>query len=339
MPRAVSFVPLRGRLLLLAVLAGAMVLVSAGSRASAAETFNVWAGAESSDAVVQLAEFVPETVTVNEGDTISWRVPSEEFHTVTFLSDVPNPGFIILGPQGPMIHPLAAFPTGSANYDGTGVASSGLLEKDGTYSLTFTRAGTYEYVCLVHPPMVGTVVVRPAGQAADTPAAVAAAIAPHVNQQIAQRALPLLLSDVMNTRAEGAAAVVAGSGDGQASTFAFMPGETRVHVGDFVTWINKEPGTPHTVTFLDDNDSPEVVIPIPQQGGPPMLLLNPEVLMSNLSESGEYSGEGFLNSGFIGTPPESPTNTFTVRFTEAGTYDYICILHPWSMRGTVTVVE
>lgn len=52
-------------------------------------------------------------------------------------------------------------------------------------------------------------------------------------------------------------------------------------------------------------------------------------------------GEKYLNSGLIwpkGQTPEGlpPIETFSVKFDKAGTYDYICILHPW-MAGQVVV--
>ena len=46
-------------------------------------------------------------------------------------------------------------------YDGTGFFSSGLISSEpyAEYSLRFSKPGTYKYACLLHPPMVGTVVV------------------------------------------------------------------------------------------------------------------------------------------------------------------------------------
>ena len=48
-----------------------------------------------------------------------------------------------------------------------------------------------------------------------------------------------------------------------------------------------------------------------------------------------------VNSGWLlpkGQEQDFPgsSNTFTVTFQKAGTYNYICILHPW-MQGLVTV--
>ncbi|HSO28280.1 MAG TPA: cupredoxin domain-containing protein [Candidatus Sulfomarinibacteraceae bacterium] len=42
-----------------------------------------------------------------------------------------------------------------------GFESSGTLAKGGTYSLTFPTAGTFPYVCGIHPSMQGTVTVGP----------------------------------------------------------------------------------------------------------------------------------------------------------------------------------
>ena len=50
------------------------------------------------------------------------------------------------------------------SYDGTAFKSTGFVESDPSsqlvaYTLTFTKAGTYSYVCLVHPNMGGVVQV------------------------------------------------------------------------------------------------------------------------------------------------------------------------------------
>ena len=63
-----------------------------------------------------------------------------------------------------------------------------------------------------------------------------------------------------------------------------------------------------------------------------------------LQPNGSYDFDGtekYVNSGFIwpeGMIPEGlpEITTFSVKFDEAGTYDYICALHPW-MTGKVVV--
>lgn len=71
--------------------------------------------------------FVPPTVTVDAGTTVSWVNDDDEPHTVTTTDKAINsPG----------------------------------LDAGQTFSMTFPTAGTYAYFCSIHPQMRGTVVVR-----------------------------------------------------------------------------------------------------------------------------------------------------------------------------------
>lgn len=62
--------------------------------------------------------------------------------------------------------------------------------------------------------------------------------------------------------------------------------------------------------------------------------------------NGNYTITGmdkYVNSGFLWPQGQSPpglppTETFSVTFASEGTYEYICILHPW-MTGQVNVTE
>lgn len=77
--------------------------------------------------------------------------------------------------------------------------------------------------------------------------------------------------------------------------------------------------------------------------------INPTVVSANgtatyLPPNGSYTSDGtekYINSGFVWpegmSPPGFPEiSTFSVKFDEQGTYNYICALHPW-MTGTVVV--
>jgi plastocyanin len=70
--------------------------------------------------------FNPATLTVHVGSTVTWTNHDEEPHTV-------------------------AANDGSFHSPG--------LDGKGTYSYTFQKAGTFDYVCSIHPSMHGTVVV------------------------------------------------------------------------------------------------------------------------------------------------------------------------------------
>ncbi len=84
--------------------------------------------------VVEAADgnvFEPATVTINVGDTVTWRNTDDVPHTST--SD-------------------------------DGVWDSGALAAGEEFSFTFEEAGTFPYFCEFHPGMEGTVVVQEAAQ-------------------------------------------------------------------------------------------------------------------------------------------------------------------------------
>jgi plastocyanin len=118
--------------------------------------------------------FFPRHLTIHVGDTVSWN---GTFHTVAFGPDAERTEIerhLILARRGadgrPVLYlnPRAVDPSGGTTYDGTGFVNSGLLflrARNGPpeYRLTFTRPGTYEYACLIHPHMEGTITVLPRG--------------------------------------------------------------------------------------------------------------------------------------------------------------------------------
>lgn len=76
--------------------------------------------------------YIPATVSINVGDTVSWPNDDTAAHTVT---------------------------SGSALAGPSGVFDSSLLIAGGTFEHTFDSAGTYDYYCMVHPWMTGSVQV------------------------------------------------------------------------------------------------------------------------------------------------------------------------------------
>ncbi len=77
--------------------------------------------------------FIPSSVTINVGDTVSWSNDDTAAHTVTSGSPA-------AGPDG--------------NFD------SSLLMVGKTFDVTFDNSGSYDYFCMVHPWMVGEVQVN-----------------------------------------------------------------------------------------------------------------------------------------------------------------------------------
>ncbi len=107
--------------------------------------------------VTAVNRFLPETVEVKAGQSVSWEAfSSYEPHTVSFgayQAGAPAPGSFL--PKGPK--------SGGA-YTG-GDANSGILGAKGgpfpagPFTLTFPAAGEYKYVCVLHPGMQGAVKV------------------------------------------------------------------------------------------------------------------------------------------------------------------------------------
>lgn len=133
---------------------------------------------------VAVLKFFPDTVHVPVGGTVRFSVTTKlEPHTFTFgpaafrktLSDnfvtpAPNPG----GPPSLVLNPLALFPSNPPPalpaYDGTahgnGFFNTGILANGGhgghsptMSAITFSKAGTYEFECMIHPEMMGKVIV------------------------------------------------------------------------------------------------------------------------------------------------------------------------------------
>ena len=77
--------------------------------------------------------YIPASITVNVGDTITWINSDVAAHTVT--SGIPS--------NGP-----------------DGLFESSLFPPDTTFQITMTESGNYDYFCLVHPWMIGTITVN-----------------------------------------------------------------------------------------------------------------------------------------------------------------------------------
>jgi plastocyanin len=106
----------------LAAAAGVMLLGLSGFRGpSMAQT------ADSTRIVVRNFMFQPTSVTVKAGSTVTWTNMDEEPHTVVSSS---------------------------------GLFRSSALDTKDSFSFRFDKAGTYSFVCSIHPQMVGTIIVQ-----------------------------------------------------------------------------------------------------------------------------------------------------------------------------------
>jgi plastocyanin len=295
--------------------------------------------------IVELHAFFPGEITVSEGDSIWFDFGMMGFHTVSFLSgaeltpvQIPDPeaGTPAAG-EAPkmMLDPMVAFPQGGESYDGTGYVNSGIdVFRDPTlpYILTFTTAGTYEYVCIVHAlVMKGTVVVQPAGTAppmtqAEYDEAAADEMATLYAQGDAEVATYAQASSTQN--ADGTTtweATVGAGGESSVRVQAILPAELEVKVGDTVRWVHRSFGEPHTISFIGAGEAtPEDVLVEQFADGSPKFVQSP---LTFLPQGGDtWSGTGWVNSGFMGFIPGMPTE-YTLTFDTPGDYTYFCVLH------------
>ncbi|MEY2434302.1 MAG: hypothetical protein QOC92_4027 [Acidimicrobiaceae bacterium] len=130
--------------------------------------------------------FGPDKANVKVGDTVTWTVVGP--HTISFGASEALSTYIAKAPDGAVHLTADSFkpaggagqpqgppggggaasgppgpptPIDGASFDGTGLHNSGLILSFPpnlfSYSVKFTKAGTFDYKCLIHPDMKGTV--------------------------------------------------------------------------------------------------------------------------------------------------------------------------------------
>jgi plastocyanin len=95
-------------------------------------------------------KFSPREITVQAGETVTWKNKSAVAHTVTAYSD--------------SVPPDLYFSSGGASSEDEArdrIADE-LIQTDETFRFTFDEPGTYEYFCIPHESsgMTGSVVVE-----------------------------------------------------------------------------------------------------------------------------------------------------------------------------------
>lgn len=120
--------PRRG-VLRVAALLGAVLLVAVGAAcgSSGHSSSTATSRVAANEVVIKNFAFVPQTITVKAGTTVTWVNEDPVAHSIVADHDT--------------------FP------------SSSILNHGDKYSHVFNTAGTFPYICGVHPFMTGTVVV------------------------------------------------------------------------------------------------------------------------------------------------------------------------------------
>ena len=308
----------------------------APTRAVAATTWTVFVGGHTTDNSVYANGFYPRELTIRVGDTVTWKF--DGYHNVTFLGGGPRPSFAIKSGNAFYGNPQVFFPAGGSQYDGTGLHNSGTPQGDKpfSYSLTFTKPGRYAYECTIHSGMTGIVNVVQ-NQVTESPAA---ALARGQNEQTASVNSGTKAYESLIPRRSGTRIVVTLTGNpkDRYSLLRFTRDPLVIPVGTTVTWIVRDPFEIHTVTFTSGNKPPKLIVPEPQTGGPPKLLLNPAALTPTTAKT--YTGTGYVNSGLL-YPPGAPrqTSSFSLTFTKPGRYEYWCIVHADVGQKGIVVVK
>jgi plastocyanin len=308
-------------------------------------------------------DFFPHGTTIHVGDSVKF-VPTG-FHNV----DIPRKGgsaAALLLPTGqavagsldaagapfwfngqqnvgfnPALGPPGLFGK-KATYTGAKRIQSGLpfANKPKSFSIKFTKTGTYTYYCDLHPGMKGTVKV--VSKKSSVPSA--KEDKRDLNTQIGStlKTAKKLTKTVTpaNTVSIGA------SGSGGVESFAFYPANLNVKTGTTVNFrMSSKSFEVHTATAGpgDPENQPTSylgVIAASLQGNvfDPRAVYPSDPPGTIAALTPTFHGNGFWNSGGLdhsSTTPQLPASN-SVTFAAPGTYTFYCMIHPF-MKGTVTV--
>jgi amicyanin len=126
--------------------AGALVLAACGGGGGKAASADNMAGMDMSPAAV-----------ANSGNASSTAVATQSVHIKNFAF---SPAVITVKAGSTVVWTNSDAIQHDVTFNGGGIASSVLNHND-TFSHTFLTAGTYQYICSIHPFMHGTVIVTP----------------------------------------------------------------------------------------------------------------------------------------------------------------------------------
>jgi plastocyanin len=331
---------------------GALAGTLAASAAAEAATKTVIAGPPVTERPPGLPRdadtnaFYRRNVTIHVGDRVRWEIRG--FHTVTIPARGSRPpGFIVPDPANPVsgvndaggspfwfnglprlvVNPLVGAKQGGGTYTGRRLLNSGLPPQEGRtppYVVRFPQRGTFRYLCAIHtgnPDMRGT--VRVVGKRRAIPSAAEDRAA--ARRQF-RRALARLRTDA-RFRGPSGNRVAAGVDTTNTTLLRFRPAVKTVRAGT-------------TLTFSMSALARALIAPAPDGA----LLLNP--IAGFPSEpppvlppfQGTEHGNGYFNTGLIDRDPRSPSGpSARVTFARPGTYGYICLLHPDTMKAQVVV--
>lgn len=300
--------------------------------------------------------FFNQTVTINQGDSVKWVGLATSFHTV----DLPARGgkdlpFIVQGSTVTGVNdsagspfwfnghvpslgfnPKLFAPSGGKTYNGSARVESGLPAgppKD-TFKVTFTKPGMYKYFCDIHPGMIGYVVVKPKGKPVPTATQDATAIVKQATTDLkAAKKLP-------QTTLPADHVSLGLSTPGGVELYAMFPATLSVKAGTVVTFsMSRNSREAHTATV--GPTAYLMTLANSFNGGPTpaqqALYPSDNPALGPISLGPTSHGNGFVGTGALDEDPTTPLPpSGQIKFTTAGTYQYICAIHPF-MHGTIVV--
>jgi plastocyanin len=313
---------------------------------------------------IDVNDFFPHTISVHVGDSVRF-VPAG-FHTVDFPTkggddlpvfvptgqnianalDAGNNPFWFNGQPQIGINPQIANPSTAlfgkrASFNGTARVDTGvpLTQNPKPATIRFTKAGTFTYLCDVHPGMKGTVRVLPKSKTVPSVKSDARVVTRMIARDLAVgKQLP-------QTQVPAGVVDVGEAGRFGVEYFNFLPNSLTVPVGTTVNFqMTKLSRETHTATTgpgdpeKDPNSflgrlAASLQAPVPD----PAALYPSDQPGTPASLTPQFHGNGFWNSGTIDNE-DSTAAPFgnSVRLDAPGTYQFYCLIHPF-MHGTVTV--
>ena len=285
--------------------------------------------------------FIPYVVTVNVGGEVTWKNDDSAAHTVT---------------------------AGSAADGPSGVFDSSLFMAGTTFSHTFESSGEYPYFCMVHPWMAGIIIV---GQGGPSPYSINV----KTDQTTYYIGDTLKITGVLQP-ADGSTVVlqifsprgdmvynnsVRSFSSGLFSDEISLTGSNFAQTGTYTVKASANSVTDRTEFFLrEETTSPppsgdSAFVSVPQGTSVPgcestnqcflpyvvAVNVGGQVTWSNDDTAAHTVTAGSARDGPSGVFDSSlfmAGTTFSHTFTQSGTFDYFCMVHPW-MAGVVLVGE
>ncbi len=162
--------------------------------------------------------YIPYSLTIRVGDTVSWNNVDTAAHTVT---------------------------SGTLEGGTDGVFDSSLFMSGNTFEFTFENAGTYPYFCMVHPWMIGEIIVNEIDETivVSEPMPVPEVEPIEPEMIVDAESSPETISINANVSIPQGTS----SPGCEETNSCYIPYEVRIAVGGTVTWSNNDSAS-HTVT-------------------------------------------------------------------------------------------